>query len=348
MTTSSKEQPYKPSWVDRFTDWVGRLPMPGWVFYVGLGLVLVLIQVLTLWLDGGLAAAEVLLPLIIFNGLSIPFLLALMYLLDGQAVAALDSMKPALEMTEPEFARFSYWLSNMPSRPAMVTGLATLVFYLLMEWLWIAPARFAALEQRPIFAVVFHIIDKSPAFLFGGFFYHTSRQLRLVHTINSNYVRISLFDLGPMQAFSKVTASTAVGLVAGALGWMLINPDLLADPVSLGFSGLFTILAGAVFVWPLWGAHRLVEIEKARALREIDQRFEAVFARFDQHLRDEEYAEAERLNGTIASLEIKRKRIREIPTWPWRPETGRFVLTAIALPMILTILQLVIVQAFGR
>jgi hypothetical protein len=36
-----------------------------------------------------------------------------------------------------------------------------------------------------------------------------------------------------------------------------------------------------------------------------------------------------------------------IPTWPWKPETARLVLTAIALPLILTILQLLAAQAFG-
>jgi hypothetical protein len=348
MTVGSDERPYTPSWVDRFTDWVEKLPLPGWAFYVGLGLVLILIQVLFLWLDDGVAVAEVLLPVIIFNGSSIPFLLALMQLLDDQAVTALDSMGPALEMTEPEFDMFSYLLSNMPSRPAMVAGLATLVFYLLMEGLWIAPVRFAALEQRPILAVVFHIIDKSPAFLLGGFFYHTIRQLRLVNTVNSNYIRTSLFDLGPMQAFSKLTASTAVGLVVGAFGWMLINPDLLADPVSLGFTGSYTTLAIAVFVWPLLGAHRSIEGEKVRALKDIALRFEAVFSEFNQRLQDGDYAAADRLNGTIASLEIQHKRISAIPTWPWRPETARIALTAIALPLMLMVLQYFVLQALNR
>jgi hypothetical protein len=131
-------------------------------------------------------------------------------------------------------------------------------------------------------------------------------------------------------------------------GWMLINPDLLADPVSLGAGVILTVLAVAIFVWPLWGVHRLVEMEKARALRELDHRFEEVFAKFDQHLHDDDYAETEKLNGTIASLEIKRKRISEIPTWPWRPETARLALTAIALPLILMILQLLAVRAIGR
>jgi hypothetical protein len=348
MTANSKERPYKPSWVDRFNDWVEKLPVSAWIFYVGLGLGLILIQVLFLWLDGGLAVAEVLLPVIIFNALSIPFLLGLIHLLDDQAVTALDSMRPVLEMTESKFDAFRYKLSNMPGRQTLIAGLATLVPYVLMELLWIAPARFAPLEQLPTFAIVFQIVDKAPAFVFGGFFYHTIRQLRLVNTINSNYTRISLFNLGPLQAFSKLTASTAAGLVFGVLGWMSLNPDLLADAVSLGFASSYTILATATFVWPLWGVHRLMEAEKARALREIDERFEAVFAKFNQHLHDNDYAATERLNGTIASLEIQHGRIRAIPTWPWSPETARIALTAIALPLTLMILQFFVLQALNR
>ena len=177
-------------------------------FHAGLGTGLILTQGLFLWLDDGLAAAEVLLPLIIFNALSTPFILVLIHLLDEQAVTALDSMRPALEMTWLEFDEFRYKLSNMPVRAPLIAGLVTLAFLLFTELLGLAPARFAALEQLPAFAIVFQIIDKAPAFFFGAFFYHTIRQLRLVNTINSNYTRISLFNLGPLQAFSKLTAST--------------------------------------------------------------------------------------------------------------------------------------------
>ena len=223
MTENSNERPYKPSWVDRFTNWVEKLPIPGWVFYVGLGLGLILIQVLFLWLDDGLAETEVLLPVIIFNALLIPYALALIHLLDDQAMAALDSIRSMLETTELEFHGFQYKLSNMPSGATLIAGLTMLVFAILMERLWIAPVRFAALEQLPAFAIVFHIIDKSSAFLFGVFIYHTIRQLRLVNTTCLLHVRISLFNLGPLQAFSKLTASTAVGLVVGVYGWVLIN-----------------------------------------------------------------------------------------------------------------------------
>jgi hypothetical protein len=347
MAANGKERPYKPSWVDRFTDWVDRLPIPGLAFHAGLGLGLILIQVLVLWLDGGLDAVEVLLPVIIFNGL-FPFLLALMHLLDGQAVSALTSMRPTLTMTEPEFDKYRYMLSNMPARPTLVAGLAVLVFYVLVEQLTVAPVRFAPLEQLAMSAIVFQIFDKAPAFVFGAFFYHTARQLRMVNTISSNYARISLFNLGPLQAFSKLTGATAVGLMVGILGWMLINPELLADPVNLGFAGAYTILAVVIFVWPLYGVHRLIEMEKARALREVDQRFETVLAKFDQLVCDDDYAATEKLTGTIASLEVQHRRISAIPTWPWSPETARIVLTAIVLPLLLMILQFFVLQTLDR
>jgi hypothetical protein len=347
MTANSKERPYKPSWIDRFNDWVEKLPVREWIFHVVFGIGLILVQILFLWLDGGLHAEE-LLPVIIFNGLATPFALALIHLLDNQAVTALNSMRPALEMTEPEFDEFQYKLSNMPSRATLIVGLTFVVMLILSERLSTVPIRYAALDQLPIFAVVYHIIDKSSAFMFGVIIYHTIGQLRLVNTINLSFIRVSLFNLGPLQAFSKLTASTAVGMMVGVYGWMLINPDLLADPIGFGGVGFFTILAVAVFVWPLFGTHRLMEMEKARMLHDIDLHFEAVFSTFNQRLRDDDFSAIERLNGTIASLEIQHKRISSIPTWPWSPETARFALTAIALPLILTILQFLAVQAFDR
>jgi hypothetical protein len=90
-----------------------------------------------------------------------------------------------------------------------------------------------------------------------------------------------------------------------------------------------------------------METEKHRVLHELDLRFEAVFSKLDQQVHNDDYSEIDKLNGTIASLEIRYKRIASIPTWPWRPETARLVLSAIALPLILTILQLVAAQVLG-
>ena len=345
MTAKSKERLYKPSWIDRFNNWVEKLPVRAWIFHVAFGIVLILVQMLFLWLDRGLQAQE-LLPVIIFNGLATPFTLALIRFLDHQAVTALNSIRLVFDTTEPEFDHYEYKLSNMPSPRPLVAGLTLMVMLYLSERVWIVPIRYATLEQLPIFAVVFHVIDKSSAFLFGVFIYHTIRQLSLVNAINSKHIRINLFNLGPLQAFSRLTASTAVGLVVGMYVWMLINPDLMTDPLTIGFIVMFTILAVSVFVWPLYGVHRLMEMEKERMLQEIDLRFEAVYSKFGIGFRDQDYSAIERLNGTIASVEIQHRRVKAIPTWPWRPETARFALTAIALPLVMAILRFLVEQAF--
>ena len=347
MTADNTDMPYRPSLIDRFNDWVEELPLRAWAFYLLTGLVLILVQILFLWLDGGLDARE-LLPILIFNGLATPFLLGLIQFLDNQAVTALDSMRPSLEMSEPEYDELRYRISNMPAGRALASGLVLLVVVIAMEQLGGVPTRYAALESLPLFSVVFQIVDKSSAFMYGVITFHTVWQLRLVRTVTSDLMRVNLFDLAPTQAFSRLTASTAIGLVIGMFAWMLLNPDLLANPVSVGFALGFTVLAVAVFVWPLYGAHRSMEVEKARLLHHIDLHFETVFSEFYKRLGDHNYVAADKLNGTIASLEIQHKRISAIPTWPWKPETARIALTAIALPLMLMIVQYFVLQALDR
>jgi hypothetical protein len=340
----SRELPYKPSWIDRFTNWVEELPIWNWVFYVGLGLVLIMIQVLVLWLDGGLQV-EALRPVIIYNGLATPYILALIHLFDKQSVAAFNSMRSSLAISEPEFDKFQHNLSTMPWLAPLIAGLIMAAMLVITERVGIAPARYTALNDLPNFKIVYHVVDKSTAFAFGVFIYHTIRQLRLVNTIYVNHLHISLSSMGPLQAFSKLTAATALAQVIGIYVWHLINPDLLRDPVSLGLTVAVSILTVVVFVWPLLGARQLIGREKEGMLHEIDRKFEAAFAEFNHRFYDDDTSTMERLSGTIASLEIQRNRIKAIPAWPWSSETARFTFGAIALPLLIWILQYIIAQA---
>jgi hypothetical protein len=321
--------------------------MRRWVFYAGLGLVLVLIQMLLLWLDGGLQF-DTLLPPIVFNALMIPYSLALIHLLDNQAVTALNAMRPTLAVTEPEFHELQYRLSTMRSRPTFIVGVTLAVFLVLTERWGTVPVRYAALDDLRIFTVIYHAIDKSIALVFGPFIYHSIAQLRLVNTIYSNHTRINLFDQKPLYAFSKLTASTAAGLAIPIYGWMLINPELWANPLSLGATVVFTILGLAAFVWPLIGAHRLMEMEKERLLHDIDLQFEVVFAMLSQRIQDGDYSATDEVSGTIASLDIQHRKVKAIPTWPWRPETARLILTVLALPPVLRLIQSLVERLFDR
>jgi len=347
LTMDNNRQPHKLSWIDRFTGWVERLPVQAWVFYILFGIALILVQILFLWLDGGLFAGE-LLPVIIFNGLATPFLLAQIHLLDNQAAAAVVSLKPMLEISESEFEDYKFRLTNMPFLKPLIAGLVIMVSTMLTPLVSTAPVRYAALELLPVFNIVFQIVDKSSAFLFGVVIYHTIRQLRLVNSINSKHIRINLFQLRPLHAFSRLTASTALALLAFLYVWMLINPEILADPVLLAYSILLTIMAAAIFVWPLWGIHTLIEKHKEAALDEINLRSMDLFTKLNQSIDGNDYDATDRLNSSIASLEIQHKRISDVPTWPWRSETARLAISAIALPLLLMIIQYFALQALDR
>ena len=340
-----KDRQFEPGWIDRFNNRVEQLPIRFWIFYASLALLLIGIQIIFLWLESGAQNVE-LMPVIIFNGLFPPFLLGLMHFLDQQAVISLNTMKPALQISEDDFNDNKYKLSNMPSVPPLAAGLVMLILVILMEQFSTTPVRYEALAEFRIFEIIFYIIDKSSALLFGVFIYHTIRQLRLVNTINSTYIQINLFKLRPLQAFSKLTASTSAGLVIGVYGWMLINPELFSDPAIISFILVITILALSVFLWPLYGVHKRMVAAKENALHEIDQLSESVYSKFNNGLHDENYSAIESLNGTIGSIDIQYKWVKAIPTWPWRPETAQLVLTAIALPLVLAILRFLIEQAF--
>jgi hypothetical protein len=336
-------RPYRPSWVDRFNAWVAALPVGAAIFYGGLGAALVLVQLLALWLDGGLQATEII-PIIIFNGLATPYLLALIYVTDDQANGAMAAVRSAFTPPEPVFFSLRYRLTTMPFPSSLIAGVIATAGTILTERLSGVPVRYAPLEQLPDFAIAFQIVDKSSAFAFGVLIYHTVRQLRLVTGLTAQHLRISLFHTRPLQTFSRLTASTALGLVMFVYLWMAINPEILRDPLILAYGVVLTALAVLVFAWPLLGIHRLIRAAKDQALHEIDLHLEAAFAAFEQCLEEENDTGLAPLNERIAGLETEHRFIEVIPTWPWRADTGRLVLTAIAIPLILMILQYFIEQ----
>jgi len=337
---------YRPSWIDVFNQWIYGLPVNLWVFHVTLGIVLILVHLLFLWLEDSLLMGEVF-PIIIFNSLAVPYLLILIFLLDQQALTAFNTFRPVLSISQEECDSYAFRLANMPFLAPVVAGILVMLSTILLPSITISPTRYAVLEQLPIFTVVFHILDKSSAFLFGVFVYHTIHQLRLVNLINKRVKNINLFDLNPVQAFSRLTGATAIGLLVFVYPWMLINPELLRDPILLAIVSAYTMIAIIVFVWPIWGVHRIIEQEKLKVLHETDRRFEMLIDQFNQHIDGGDYAASEMLHGTITSLDIQHKRISAVATWPWKSETARIVLTAIALPILLMFLQYFILQALN-
>lgn len=346
---ASDPVPYGSSWIDRFTDWVDRLPGPAWAFYAGLALVWLLAAHFALGRRsngslpfGNLAWFPLAAP--IWPVLPI----ALIHYLDRQASRALAVFRPAMEVSDGEYASLERALTTMPARPVLI---ATLLGSTLgVGGLLLLPDQLKAfLFTSPLdsgFIIAVSLFGYGPS---AALIFHTFRRVRLVSRIYAGATRVNLFRLDPVYALSGLTARSAIGwaialyatliTVSLALPVALGNP-LVTIPVAVGL-----VLIVAAFIWPLWGIHLRMAKEKARLQAEANGRLEAAIAELHRRIDEVQLSGMDDLNKAMASLVIERDAIAKIPTWPWTPGTLRGFLSALLIPLVLFVIQRVLDRA---
>ena len=346
IKAENEAKPYAPSWLDRFNAWVARLPGPSWPYYLGLWLALVLIQIVALWGEGAYPAGTFL-PNHTAIAALIPLLLVLSRFLDDRAGTALATLRPAMDAGKEEYRRLRYQLTTLPSLPTFLVSLFAVAAIVLLNVLLGSISDFAGLAGFPISRILIYLTYTGAWWVLAAFLYHTIHQLRTINLLYTHHTRVNLFKMRPLYGLSGVTALTGVGLAAITWGWMAINPELLGNPLSMAIVLPITALAVVAFVWPLLGIHRLLEDEKGRLLDECSLRIEAAIAELHRRVDSQELQGMDDLNKTIASLEIEQNLLEGIPTWPWRPETVRLLITALALPLGLWFIQYLLQRLMG-
>jgi hypothetical protein len=126
-----------------------------------------------------------------------------------------------------------------------------------------------------------------------------------------------------------------------------LNPDNLSDPASIAVILLITILALGAFAWPLLGARRLMAKEKGQMLDEVSSRLRAAFVDLHQRIDDGELGEVDDLLKVISILETEQDTLDGISAWPWQPESLRFLVTALLLPLLIWVIQYVLQLLLG-
>ncbi len=341
-------QTYAPSWVDRITAWVAGLPGPNWSYYLGLGLVLFLVQAIVSWVEGafpigGFDSAQA------FLAAAIPFVLALIHYFDVRAEAALVGMRLALKVTEKEYAIMLHKLTTLPVMPTLLAGLAALACVFLLE-IPGEPYHREALDPFPISASLLRSLYFVCWWVFGTLVYHTVHQLRQINRTYTQHTRINLFRMKSLYAFSNLSALTAGSLAAIPYAWLFAHQAtelIREDPVVLIFYLIVTSFAVVTFLWPQLGIHRLQVAEKERMLDEAHVRFEAIILELHQRVDNGNLEGIGELHTVLASLETERSALDRVPTWPWEPEVLRLLITALALPLGLWFIQIVLQRVLG-
>jgi hypothetical protein len=358
--------PYYPSWVDRLTAFVDRLPGPPWAFYLGLAVVIFLASAGVQWADGTHPFAVIGRDDILGAVLT-PYALGLMHYLDRSAVAAIRSFRPALRGGEATYQRLAYIFTTLPARLALtgtlLISLAGLALVLAASYALTRAVSSAPFGAESLLTVLnrgymaLFDIGPSPGSLAvttavlllnwwtgGTLILHTVRRLLLVGRIYRRHTEVDLFRQGPLYALSRLTAQTTVGSVVVVYGIATV-PSYMATPYGGVTVAWIVVLAFASFALPLVGIHSALAAEKERLQEGISDLLRSTGAELHLRINRKAYQGMDEIHKALASLEIERNMIGAMPTWPWQPETFRWVLAAMILPIAIWVIQLLLQRA---
>lgn len=337
-----REPQFVPSWVDRLTAWITRLPGPAWLFYVILLLSLYVLFNVVQWIEGSqLVGYFDSIPGI--WALYIVYYLALMHYLNGVASRALHAFRPALVATDAQFEKLHRQITMMPAGKALSAGGIGILLTLLLIWSPASlPQRQNTLSQYA--TVVGTFVTLVGNFIIATSIYHSIRQLRIVSRIHQTVTRISVLRRDPLYAFSVLTARTGAGYVlAMAIG---ISPRTGAAIFSQATEYFIAVvllpLAVAAFVLPLLSMHNLIVKEKQRLQEEVGLRLEAVMAELNQRVDNKALDDIGNVKNTMESLLIERDVVNKTPTLPWQTSTLTGFLSAFVLPLVIWLTQQVL------
>lgn len=328
--------PYAPSWVDRLTDRLGRLPVPFWAVYL---LALILLNLLNAgleWLNGSYPVGTFDLLQVVVAGTGIGYL-ALIHYLDLAADRALVRFRPMFDGERDNLEELRYRLTTMPAHGVWYVSAAGALYGIAVGYAvyrgWVLPDVVAF--ASPATSWLNWIVIIFANLMMALFIYHTIHQLRIVNHIYLTCTRIDIFHLTPLYAFAGLAGRTALGWLGIDYIWLIAMPSGAPDSLILTNTVVVALLGLAVFVWPLVGIHRLLQEEKTRHQVAVHRRVQAgmdeLHRRVDAQRFDDVVPLTELMTGLKQELDI----LEQIPTWPWQPELFRTVLTAVLLPILL-------------
>jgi hypothetical protein len=340
VATTETVHPYPPSWLDRLTAWVERLKLPAPAFYALAGVVAIALFILNEAVNG-LELVDATRPFHIVLAIGPIYAVALVHFLDTEAGRALEKIKPLMTCDEIGYAALRYQLTTTPARGALWAGLVGMSAGLAAVGVERAamPRAFASFILPGAGRAFIEIWLVSTWFIFGGLFFHTVHQLRLMSRIYTHDTRIDLDQYRPLFNFSRVSALTAIGLLLLPYGWYATVPGLIQEPIGIVFGALFPVFAVVAFVAPLVGVHHLLVDAKEHALVENAHALKAARAELYHRAAAGELTAASAVHDMLAAVRSERTALEHLHTWPWQSDTLRSVVAVLVLPLVLWFIQ---------
>ena len=317
-----------PGRFDRLILAVDGLPGPAMLWYAGFGLVLLGAAHLFVWAAGALPWGAVV-PEIVPPPLLFAYFAWFLGVLKRTAGESFDQFRPALLEGNHNPAAYRFALTSTSDRQAVVTMAAAVV---VIDLLYYTQVRPTLPPTPPAIEAATAVLWSLGVAVGGVLLLQAVRQLRLVGRLSASADNIDIFRPNPVNAFSRVTALTAAGILAFVVLFIASNPT--QPPPFVLQETLMVGLAVLSFVYPLRGMHGRLAREKAQLQDKAQDRLKG------------EYSHVAHLNNALLALQAEREVLAKLPTWPWSVGALRGFATALLLPIGLFVLTRLIERFF--
>jgi hypothetical protein len=282
--------------------------------------------------------------------LEIPYLLILMWMLNRWAGASFDMFRPSLKATPEQAAGLRDSILHSPAGSTLAASILALAVILILivgafgfgAFLGPDPAASLQAAATPLSVGAVVLLGAVRWFFYGGIGYHLYHQLSTISAIYANWTKINLFDTRPLNAFSRQTARTALGVIVIPYAWFTSAAGMSDSSFSLIISLVFALLAVLIFILPLRGVHQLLEQEKAREMGKLAGRLEVLRDELDDLTERGDYSEVGGIDKAIGAYSRLRQDLESVATWPWQPGAFRSFLGTLSIPVLVWVLQRVL------
>jgi len=338
---------YRASWIDVVQDRVDRLPWPPWVTYLVLWFVLAAAETVAKWKSGTYPTGT-LFPFHVVAFGTVAYVLGLMHYLDRGISRALDKYRTVLAWDDAQTEAVRYRLTTLPANTVWAFTLVGLAFGYYQRHYIARPEdlltlRFALTGPNFVFELI--VIALMTWAMIFVLIYYMVRQLRHVAELLRCGSSVNLFHVRPLYAFATHAARMSIGALVITYTWVAAYPRGVGESVMVLFfvtMTVVTVLALAVFIGPLWGAHTRLEAERQRRRADAHRRLEEVLNDQHRNYAARDYAAVDGSHKALVALNTELTFLEGVSTWPWAAKTLRGFLTAIFLPLVVFTAQQVL------
>jgi hypothetical protein len=338
---SKTAESYKPSGLHSIYRWIDRLPGPYWLFSVAFVLVTGILNHIVAWNANVLASGEINWDFA-FTGLPLGLLFFGTDFLFRFAKDSLVEFRPLLAVNDDKFDQILFEFIHLPARATLVIFIAgtiigtALGFYLLPR---ASEINFAFPELE----ISLYTISFGIAFIV---IYMVIRTLTLINRLFEKVEKVNIFNQNSIYALSRYSAWLIFIISIPVSSVYIIAPGFAAITGNYLLSSLIVLylFLFAIFWFLLRGINGKLILEKRRLLIEVNNRIIAIFSLLHAKVDSQKFGNIVELREALESLKIEKEMVEALHTTPWKTGTIAGLVTALFLPLIVSLLTALITK----